>query len=258
MKRVFDFVIALCGTVLLAPVFLITAVVVKLDSPGPVFFRQERVGRRGERFRIFKFRTMVTNKTGWGRRFTILGDKRVTRVGRWLRDCKLDELPQLFNVIKGEMSLVGPRPEVPEFVDLFWEEFEPILQARPGITHEASILFRHEEAILSTVSDPDRFYRETIMPRKLEIYTRSMDQESLASDVKTILDTVLSVVKSVTPEPESVQPVTPQAIALGQVESEPAQARQRGSEPSCKPFIPVRRRIVPERRRRVRVEHASV
>ena len=258
MKRVFDFVIALCGSVLLAPVFLITAVAVKLDSPGPVFFRQERVGRRGERFRIFKFRTMVANKTGWGRRFTILGDKRVTRVGRWLRDFKLDELPQLFNVIKGEMSLVGPRPEVPEFVDLFWEEFEPILQARPGITHEASILFRHEEAILSTVSDPDRFYRETIMPQKLDIYTRSMNQESLARDVKTILDTVLSVVKSVTPESVTVQPGPPREVEPGQVEPEPAPGRERCDEPSRAPRILVHRRIAPERRRRVRVGHASV
>ncbi len=199
MKRVLDIMASVCGLLVLAPFFMLIAVAIKLDSPGPVFFRQERVGVKGHRFSIFKFRTMVNNLSHRGRRFTVRGDARVTRVGRWLRNTKIDELPQLLNVLRGEMALVGPRPEVPEYVELFWEEFEPVLQVRPGITHQASIAFRNEEELLSTAADPERFYLETIMPRKLAIYTETMEDASIARDVRTILDTVLCVALQVSP-----------------------------------------------------------
>ena len=195
MKRVFDFSLSLCGVIALTPLFLLVAVVIKLDSHGAVFFRQERVGLGGKRFQIFKFRTMVNGSSRRGRCFTVRGDQRVTRVGRWLRCTKVDELPQLFNVLRGEMSLVGPRPEVPEYVELFWGEFKKILRSRPGITHRASIMFRNEEELLSTSDDPERFYRETIMPRKLEIYSQAMERDSLADDVRIIIETIFSVAR---------------------------------------------------------------
>jgi len=201
VKRFFDCLASGCGLFLLSPLLCLVAVLVKLTSAGPVFFRQERVGRGGRPFHIFKFRTMAADSHRQGRSITVKGDCRITRLGRILRRTKIDELPQLINVLRGEMSLVGPRPEVPEYVDMFWHEFESILKIRPGITHRASILFRNEEELLDRSDDPERFYVEQVMPRKLQLYAQDLDQESLRDDVRTILDTIFKVGKQETGEP---------------------------------------------------------
>ncbi|MFH1843164.1 MAG: sugar transferase [bacterium] len=201
MKRFFDCLASGCGLILLSPLLCLVAALVKLTSAGPIFFRQERVGRGGNPFRIFKFRTMAADSHRQGRNITVKGDCRITRLGRILRHTKIDELPQLINVLCGEMSLVGPRPEVPEYVDMFWHEFESILKIRPGITHRASILFRNEEELLDRSDDPERFYIERVMPRKLQLYAQDLDQESLRDDVRTILDTIFKVGKQEAEEP---------------------------------------------------------
>jgi len=195
VKRLFDFAAAGLGLALLSPLLASIALLIKTTSRGPVFFRQDRVGRGGRLFRIFKFRTMVNGRPGNGRNVTVSRDRRITGVGRFLRRSKIDELPQLFNVLCGEMSIVGPRPEVPEYVDLFWREYEPILRIRPGITHRASILYRDEEKLLNVSDDPERFYVEEVMPRKLALYTQDLDRESLGRDVRTIFDTIVSVAR---------------------------------------------------------------
>ncbi len=205
MKRIFDFVAASVGLLLLAPLFALIGLAIRLGSPGPVFFRQKRVGRFGRRFHIYKFRTMV-QQSGKGALITVGGDQRITNVGRLLRRTKLDELPQLINVLRGEMSLVGPRPEVPEFVDLFLDEFGPILAVRPGITHRASIVFRNEEAMLARAADPEKCYIEHIMPHKLRLYRQHLDHAGLVDDVRTIVETVLRVARGVRSEPVVARP----------------------------------------------------
>lgn len=190
MKRICDVIFAGMGLVVLAPLGLAAALAIRLNSPGPVFFRQERMGRHGSKFNIFKFRTMSVQKSGSGCLVTAGGDTRITRVGRFLRRHKIDELPQLINVLRGEMSLVGPRPEVAEFAELFPMEYARILTVRPGITHPATLQFRREEAILAEVNDARRFYIDTLMPAKLAAYEAGLEQ-SLWADIRIILATVL-------------------------------------------------------------------
>ncbi|RKZ14789.1 sugar transferase [bacterium] len=190
IKRSLDIVASLGGIVLLAPLFGAVALAVKLTSGGPVFYRQVRLGRHGRPFRILKFRSMVDGAESRGTRVTRSGDERVTSVGRFLRRHKIDELPQLFNVLRGDMSLVGPRPEVPEFAAHYPEEFCRLLIVRPGITHRATQLFRQEEDILGKAQDPHRFYVEKILPRKLAIYLADLDRTTLVDDLRTILGTV--------------------------------------------------------------------
>lgn len=197
LKRILDMVGAGVGLAVLAPVFACVALGIVVTSPGPVFYRQMRVGRHGRTFRIFKFRTMVDGADRHGPRVTGAGDGRVTRYGRYLRRHKIDELPQLVNVLRGEMSLVGPRPEVPEFVALYPEEFARVLQVRPGITHRATQLFRREEELLGASSDPRGFYVEKILPRKLAIYLADLDQQTLWGDLRTIVRTVLDSGESI-------------------------------------------------------------
>ena len=192
-KRIFDFVAASTGLVLLAPLFAVAAVLVKLDSRGPVFFRQQRVGIHGRIFRIFKFRTMTVGAEKEGQ-ITVGHDPRVTRVGRVLRRFKLDELPQLLNVVRGEMSLVGPRPEVPRYVAQYPAEVrEAVLSVRPGITDWASIEFKDENAILGKAVDPERSYIETILPIKLGYYVRYVHERSFGMDLKIIFSTILAI-----------------------------------------------------------------
>lgn len=168
MKRALDLLLALAGLALLWPLLLLAALWVKLDSPGPALFNQERVGWKGRSFRIHKFRTM-RNDPAPGRQITVGADPRITRSGRWLRAAKLDELPQLFNVLKGEMSFVGPRPEVPRYVALYTEEERRVLELRPGITDLASIKYRDESEILARAADPERAYVDEVMRDKLRI-----------------------------------------------------------------------------------------
>jgi lipopolysaccharide/colanic/teichoic acid biosynthesis glycosyltransferase len=194
MKRVFDFLLSTLGLVFLSPLFLLLAAAIRLDSPGPVFFRQERAGKGGIPFRIFKFRSMVSDAAEKGPSITVAGDPRITRVGRFLRRMKLDELPQLLNVWRGEMSLVGPRPEVPAYVALYDERQRKVLSVRPGITDPASILYSDEEGILAAAADPQRLYEETVLPRKLELNLRYIENMSLTIDLSLILKTFSRIV----------------------------------------------------------------
>jgi lipopolysaccharide/colanic/teichoic acid biosynthesis glycosyltransferase len=189
-KRLFDLVVALAGLILLAPLFALAALRIKLDSPGPVFFRQQRVGRHGKLFAIYKFRTM-TAQPGNPAQLTIGRDPRITGAGKFLRDHKLDELPQLINVLLGQMSLVGPRPEVPCYVACYPPEVRAIvLSVAPGITDWASILYREESAILGRAADPERAYLETILPTKLDYYVRYVRERSFRTDLQIIYTTL--------------------------------------------------------------------
>lgn len=190
-KRILDACAAACGLLLLSPLMAAIAVAVRLTSPGPALFSQERLGRGGSTFRMYKFRSMAADAERRGARVTAGGDPRITPVGRVLRRTKLDELPQLWNVLKGEMSLVGPRPEVPEFAALFPEQYARILDVRPGITHRATLAFRGEEQILADahVGAPREFYIDRVMPRKLAMYEECL-RDPLLRDVWTILETV--------------------------------------------------------------------
>ncbi len=194
MKRAIDFVFSSLGLLLQSPLMALIALWIKWDSPGPVFFRQVRVGRQGRHFRIFKFRTMAHDPEP-GPQITTAGDSRITRCGRLLRAGKFDELPQLINVLKGEMSLVGPRPEVPRFVEYYTEEERRVLELRPGITDPASIKYRHESAILASAEDPQRTYIEEIMRDKLKINLEYAEKAGLFSDFRVILGTLLAVMR---------------------------------------------------------------
>ena len=160
VKRIFDFFAALIGIIILSPIFIIVSIAIKLDSPGNIMFLQKRVGKCGKEFDIFKFRTMVTNAERLGKQITVGKDNRITKVGAFLRKYKIDELPQLFNVLKGDMSLVGPRPEVPKYVALYNEEQKKVLSVRPGITDLASLKYSDENDILGKVENPEKCYHE--------------------------------------------------------------------------------------------------
>jgi lipopolysaccharide/colanic/teichoic acid biosynthesis glycosyltransferase len=194
-KRAFDLVTASIGLLLLAPLFIVLALWVRLDSPGPVFYRQQRVGRGGMLFRIFKFRTMVARPSD-GRQLTVGRDPRVTRAGHFLRKSKLDELPQLLNVIQGSMSLVGPRPEVPRYVACYPPEVRAlVLSVAPGITDWASILYKEESEILGRAADPEQAYVEKILPAKLEYYVRYVRERSLWVDLRIIVHTLVAIAR---------------------------------------------------------------
>lgn len=197
VKRGFDALVALAALLALWPLGLVLALAIKLDSPGPVFFRQERVGRHGRLFRIHKFRTMRTAAAGsaCAPLITAAGDARITRVGRVLRRHKLDELPQLIDVLRGRMGLVGPRPEVPCYMALYPPEARrAILSVRPGITDPASIAFRNEEALLAAAADPHRFYIDTLMPLKQRLYLDYVARPaSLRRDLAIVLRTLAAL-----------------------------------------------------------------
>ncbi|MDR1921027.1 MAG: sugar transferase [Candidatus Adiutrix sp.] len=189
-KRLFDLAGSAGLLALLWPLMLVLALAVKLDSPGPALFRQTRVGRGGLDFDILKFRTMTVLPEASAGRFDAGDARRVTRLGRLLRRGKLDELPQLLNVLKGEMSLVGPRPEIRRWVEIYPERWRAALQVRPGLTDEASVRFRHEEDILAAAADPERCYREMILPRKLDLYEKYAARPSFKDDLKIIWATL--------------------------------------------------------------------
>jgi len=194
-KRIFDIIAAMVGLVLFLPLFVAIALWVKFDSPGPVFFYQTRVGRNGKPFRIIKFRTMVIEAETRGPKITIDGDSRVTRSGAFLRRWKFDEIPQLINVLVGDMSLVGPRPEVPEYVAYYPGDMrEKVLSVRPGITDYASLMFRHEDRILAKSDDPLQVYVDKVLPQKLEYAAYYVDHRNLWLDIKILLKTLASIV----------------------------------------------------------------
>ena len=189
-KRLFDLLAAALGLALLLLPGLVVALLIKLDSAGPVFFRQVRVGRRGREFRIHKLRTMRVDAERLGGQLTVGADQRVTRIGAWLRRSKLDELPQLIDVLVGDMSLVGPRPEVPRYVALYPADLrEVVLSVRPGITDPASLRLADESALLAAAADPEREYVEVILPAKLREAAAYARQATLASDLRVLWDT---------------------------------------------------------------------
>lgn len=195
-KRVFDWLLASLGLIVLAPLLLMVALAIKLESRGPVLFRQERVGRHGVLFRIHKFRTMRHDPAGRGPQITVGADQRITRVGHVLRQSKVDELPQLIDVWLGRMSLVGPRPEVPCYVARYPDALrEKVLSVRPGITDLASIEYRDENARLAQARDPQRTYVEEILPHKLALAARYVDEASLMTDLKLIFLTLAAIAR---------------------------------------------------------------
>jgi len=195
LKRSFDIVMSLLGLVVCSPLLLIMAVWIKLDSPGPVFYRGVRVGRFGRPFRIFKFRSMVVDAEKIGAASTSGDDPRVTPSGRFIRKWKLDELSQLFNVLLGDMSLVGPRPEVQKFVDMYTDEERAILDVRPGITDWASIWNADEGTVLAGAADPDEAYQRLIRPTKLSLQLRYVQHHNLWIDLKILTFTVYKIFK---------------------------------------------------------------
>ncbi len=193
LKRAFDLVASLCALILLSPLMVFCAIAIRLDSAGPIFFKQERVGRFGKRFHILKFRTMTQQQDPSTAQVTGGDDKRITRIGRILRRTKIDEIPQFWNVLKGEMSVVGPRPEVAKFVALFPNDFGEVLSVRPGITDLASICFVDEEARLRGAADVERLYVEEILPAKLKLQSEYVRGASFMLDMKIIALTLAAV-----------------------------------------------------------------
>jgi lipopolysaccharide/colanic/teichoic acid biosynthesis glycosyltransferase len=194
-KRLFDLCWTVFGLVLLAPWFLLFALLVWLDDHGPVFFRQERIGQEGKPFRMWKFRTMVVNAEALGKQITVGRDPRITRVGALLRKSKMDELPQLFNVLAGEMSLVGPRPEVPRYVREYTPEQRRVLALMPGITDPASIKYRDESEVLDAAPDPERTYLDEVMPEKIRLNLDYAAHATVWSDFGVILQTLARIVR---------------------------------------------------------------
>ncbi len=195
-KRAFDLVCSTIGLIVLAPLLAVVAVLIMSDSPGPVFFRQKRVGRHGELFRIHKFRTMRHEPLQNGLSITVGADPRVTRIGAVLRRYKLDELPQLIDVLRGSMSLVGPRPEVPEYVAHYSDQDRKIvLSVRPGITDHASLEFSDESLLLAGAADPQRLYIEMILPKKLRLYRAYVQMRTMTGDIGIILKTLRKILR---------------------------------------------------------------
>ncbi|MDD3926549.1 MAG: sugar transferase [bacterium] len=193
LKRAFDLLCVVPGLLLLLPLMAVLALCIKLDSKGPILFCQTRMGRMGKPFTIYKFRTMVEDAEGRGLQLTVRADPRITCYGRLLRDLKLDELPQLFNVLKGDMSLVGPRPEVPRYVECYTPEQRKVLALMPGITDPASIKYRDESGLLATAEAPEKAYISEIMPEKIRLNLEYAVGSSVWTDFKIIIYTLLKI-----------------------------------------------------------------
>jgi len=192
-KRVFDIVVSFIMLIILSPVFLVLAIAIKIDSPGPVFFRQERVTQYGKRFRIFKFRTMVNNADKIGSQVTVGNDCRITKVGKLIRKCRLDEICQLIDVFRGTMSFVGTRPEVVKYVDEYTDEMMATLLLPAGITSEASIRYKDEDKLLSAADDVDIVYVEEVLPKKMKYNLETIKNISFWGEISTMIRTVLAV-----------------------------------------------------------------
>ena len=194
LKRIFDIILSLFGLIILLPFMLIIAIFIKLDSKGPVFFKQLRVTKNGREFKIFKYRTMRVGSDKYSQ-ITVGKDGRITKIGSFLRKYKLDEIPQLINVLIGDMSLVGPRPEVPKYVALYTDEQKEILKVRAGITDYASIEFSDENDLLALEEEPEKAYIEKIMPKKIELNKKYLSETSVLTDIKIILLTIKKILK---------------------------------------------------------------
>jgi len=194
-KPLFDFVVSLFGIIVFTPFFLIIAVVIKLSSKGSILFKQERAGLNFKPFNIFKFRTMVANAEKLGEAVTTSGDLRITRIGRILRNLKLDELPQLFNVLFGQMSIVGPRPEVMKYVSQFKGDYSHILKVKPGITDYAALKYRNEEEIMAKYDNVELGYIEEVLPAKIKLYRKYIEEISFLTDLKLVFKTLIRIVR---------------------------------------------------------------
>lgn len=194
-KRLFDIVVSLIMLLILSPVFLILAIAIKLDTEGPVFYRQVRVTQYGKEFRIFKFRTMVNNADKIGSQVTVGGDNRITRVGKVIRGCRLDEIGQLLNILGGSMTFVGTRPEVPKYVEKYTSEMWATLLLPAGVTSEASIRYKDEAALLDAAEDVDATYIQDVLPGKMKYNLRSIQEYSFFKDIETMFQTVFAVVE---------------------------------------------------------------
>ena len=194
-KRSFDIVVSLIMLLILSPVFLVLAIAIKLDSKGPVFYRQVRVTQYGKEFRIFKFRTMVNNADKICSQVTVGGDSRITRVGKVIRECRLDEIGQLLNILGGSMTFVGTRPEVPKYVEKYTPEMWATLLLPAGVTSEASIRYKDEAALLDAAEDVDATYIQDVLPGKMKYNLRSIQEYSFFKDIKTMFQTVFAVVE---------------------------------------------------------------
>ncbi|MDB9961283.1 sugar transferase [Oceanihabitans sp.] len=195
IKRLFDIIFSFIGLIILLPILLIIAIGIKIESKGAVFYRQTRVGRHNQDFKIFKFRTMFVGSDNKGLLTLGDNDNRVTKIGYYLRKYKLDELPQLINVFIGNMSFVGPRPEVRKYVDYYSEEDLQIFKIKPGITDYASIAFRNEAELLKAAADPEKLYVEDIMPKKIALNKKYINNNSLIADIKIIIKTILIIIR---------------------------------------------------------------
>ena len=189
-KRIFDIIASLIGIILLLPLFVLIGLWVKLSSKGPIIFVQKRVGKDFKEFNLYKFRSMVVGAESKGPGVTSKDDARITKVGKFIRSTKIDELPQLFNVLKGDMSIVGPRPELKKFVDAKKDEYKKVLSVKPGITDNAAIEFRDEEQIMSQYEDKEKAYIDKILPQKIKLYYSYIDNISFLNDIKLILKTL--------------------------------------------------------------------
>ena len=194
-KRALDLAVSVPALIALSPALLVMAALVKAGSPGPVFYAQERVGRRGRPFRLYKFRTMVTDADKSGPAVTSSGDARITPLGRTLRKWKLDELPQLWNVVRGDMSLVGPRPEVRKYTDIFRDDYSEILEISPGITDYAALEYRDEEEVLARYPDAEEAYTSVVLPEKIALYRQYLRNMGFRSDLKIIFRTIREVIR---------------------------------------------------------------
>lgn len=196
IKRLFDIILSLFGLAIISPVFILVSLFIKTESPGPVFYRGTRIGRKGEPFKIFKFRSMIDRADKVGGPSTANDDPRLTKIGKFMKKYQIDELPQLINVLKGDMSLVGPRPEVPVYADLMTdEEKKAILSVRPGMTDFASLWNFHEGEILEGSPDPEKIYLEKIRPEKIRLQLKYVKERSLWVDLEIILKTVIKIFK---------------------------------------------------------------
>jgi lipopolysaccharide/colanic/teichoic acid biosynthesis glycosyltransferase len=191
VKRLFDIACSFAGLLVLFPLFVVVAVLIKLDSRGPVFFRHARIGRDFRPFRVYKFRTMREGAEQRGSSVTVGGDERITKIGGLLRRTKIDELPQLLNVLRGDMSLVGPRPEVKKYVDLYEAEYRKLLTVRPGITDPASLWYSAEESVLAGSPNWEEVYRKKILPDKIRLSLQYIENHSIMTDISLILKTVM-------------------------------------------------------------------
>lgn len=195
IKKMFDLFFSLIGIIITIPILILVSIMVKLTSKGPIIFKQERVGKNKKIFYIYKFRTMTDyDDKASDRQVTVINDQRITRIGRILRKYKIDELPQLYNVLKGDMSFVGPRPEVKKYVKFYEEEYDEILKIKPGITDLASIEYIDENTIISKYSDPEKIYIEEVLPKKLMLNKRYIEEMSIKNDILIILKTIKKII----------------------------------------------------------------